>query len=168
MFPNFKLIKNLFLLKPEAINTIASNKSATIDGILLLFLGNLGSVIGVSKIVQQNPEIFTGVNLEFDLSFVLSTSIIALFFAFILINFSYFIAYSLGGKTKLSNYFRVTAFVQVINLLNLFPELGFLTMWGFVIQFQILKDLNKLSSLNAFLTIISTLLALFAILSTLS
>lgn len=168
MFQTFKSIIDLILLKPKAIEEIANKPSATIDAILILFIANIASFIGIAKLIQTNPDLFPEIDIEFSLSFIFSTSSFAILFNLVIITFSYGIALAFGGHTKFINYFRVSAFAQIVNLTNIIPGLSFLSIWGFVIQFAILKHLNKLNPLQSLLTLIATFISLFALLSALS
>lgn len=166
MFNNFKLIFKLLKLDEKAILEIANQKTATIDGIIIIFLSSFASLIGISLFLAQNPQekisfIPTYTNLTSFSIFV--SGMVALF-----IVFSYQIALLLGGKTTLKQYFRPMAYSQILNVFNLIPSLGFVSLWILVIHYFILIKLNRLTPNQAFLVLMASLLSLFAILTLLS
>lgn len=167
MLENFKLIFRLIALDQTSIQIIAKKSSATIDGVLIIFLAGIASVIGAKSIFEM--EQYREMAFEFNLSNVTFFAIFFVIASVFYLLFSFFIARSLGGKCKFKAYFRNMALANVINLLNIFLSLSFLTnIWLLVINYQVLRQLNNFSFLKTFLTLFTTFLSIFALLILLS
>lgn len=167
MLENFKLIFRLIALDAASIQTISKKSSATIDGVLILFLAGIASVIGARKIFEM--EEYRQLAFEFNLSNVTFFAIFFVIVSLFYLLFSFFIARSLGGKCEFKAYFRNMALANVINLLNLFVSLSLLTnIWLLIINYQVLTKLNNFSFLKTFLTLFTTFISIFALLILLS
>lgn len=167
MLKNFKLIYRLILLDQKAIAEIANKKSATIDGVLILFLGGIASIVGLKPILEM--EEYKNIAIELNLSNVFSLAILFVIVSILYIGFSFLIARLLGGNCKFKQYFRTVAFANILNLLNLSLSLAtFASLWIIVINYQALKVLNNFTPFQAFLTLVSTFLSLFALVAVLS
>ena len=167
MFENFKLIHRLVLLDKTAIIKIANRKSATGDGLLILLLAGIASVIGIRPIFEL--EKYKDIAFEFNLNNVFSLAILFVIVSSLYIGFSFLIARLLGGTCQFKQYFRALAFVNVLNLFNLSLNLAtFASIWMIIINYNVLKTLNNFTPFQSFLTLISTFLSLFALVSVLS
>jgi len=158
VFQNFKLISRLLIFDPAIIKQISKKKSATPDGILIIFLGGMASIIGAKNILEE--EFY----LQIDLNNLIFFSFIFLLGSLFYILFSFAVARLLGGNCKFKNYFRCLAFANVINLLNFsFFLTTFSNIWFILIHYQILKVLNRFSPSQNFLTLVATFLSIVAL-----
>ena len=161
MFKNFKLIFRLIALDSTTIPLIAKNPSATIDGLLILFLAGMASMIGAKSIFEM--EEYRQFAFDFTLNNVIFFAIFFIFSSICYLGFSFLIARSIGGKFKFREYFRNMAFANTINILNLFSGLSLLSnIWIFILNYQILKKLNNFSGFQSFITLLTSILSIFA------
>ena len=162
MLKNFQTIFKLICLDKKTIAAISKKETATIDGIIIIILGILASFIAVQKLAEK--EQLSELQIDFDVSTIISAILIGVVFTIMLILVSNSIAKLMGGQGKFIEYFRVTAYSNIIHLLNIVPVLNILTLWYLVMNFQILKTIHKLNTSQALLTIFTTFLLIFALL----
>ncbi len=164
------LIKNLILLDKKAIEEIAQLKVATSIGIICIYLSSLASVIGVKQLFDQKPipEYLSNIDIEFTYQLIISLSLYVVILNLLLICLFFLISKIFHHEGKFIHFFRVAAYANIINIVNIFPILNILNIWFIVVIFHSIKHTLKLSSLNSALTIITTILVLFAVLSSLS
>ncbi len=167
MFNNFKLIYRLLFLDNNAIRKIANKKSATADGILILFIAGVASIIGSRPLFEM--EEYKKLAFDFTIENILSLSIFFVLISIGYIGFSFFISRLLGASCRFKQYFRNLAFLSILNLFNLSLNLAtFAGIWILVVNYRVLKVLNNFTPFQSFLTLVSTFLSLFALMNILS
>lgn len=161
MFKTFKQIYLLLILNKKGIKEIAKTKSATADGLLIIFLGGIASIIGLKPIIEM--EEYRHLAFDFTINNVIFLNFLFLLAAILYTGFSFLISKLLGAECKFKEYFRTMAFANILNLYNLSLTLStFSSMWFIIVNYQILKTLNRFTPIQAFLTLITTFLSLFA------
>ena len=167
MFKTFKQIYHLLILNKKGIKEISETKSNTIDGFLIIFLGGMATIIGLKPITELKE--YQHLAFDFNLSNIIALSILFVLATTIYIGFSFLLAKLLGATCQFKQYFRAMAFANILNLFNLSLTLStFSSMWFIIVNYQILKTLNKFTPIQAFLTLISTFLSIFALMTLLS
>lgn len=143
-------------LNKTIIEKVAKEKQATTAGILILIIG--GFIAGIAS----KKWLLLGI-----------TPIIVLIFSFIGIGILHLIAKLFKGKAEFIEIYRALTHASILNWLSIFDLIPLLKtiiavitlIWGIVINFVVIKNLYKLSTLKTVLVMIIPM-AFFIILGT--